>query len=121
MWTWRAGFDQGTGFSAGDVKMKRLLILTLLLMPFGLTTINQFVETSKRGVPVGPRVSRVSLEAGPDLHGSGREKLAAAVVNQYPMATEEGANEAAYEAVEERLAQKLADHGISETCAPPGR
>ncbi len=98
--------------------MKRLILLTLLLVPFAITTVNRFAETTRCGVPVRPRLVHIV----PDPAGRGTQPPAEVLVevaNKYPMATEESAVEAAWKAVDQRLASRLGERGISENWRAP--
>lgn len=94
--------------------MKRLLILTLLMTPLAVATIRQFVETSRTGVPVRPRMFHLA-----DTGNVGGAESLVVVQNKYPMATAQSATEAAWTAAQEQLSRKLADHGILQTWQAP--
>lgn len=96
--------------------MKRLVILTLLLVPCAVPTVEHFVDQARHGVPIGPRFSR---HEPPPVELIATNDPAAREVKGFPMATKERAVADAWRAVDDRIASRLAAEGLSRGWIPP--
>jgi hypothetical protein len=98
--------------------MKRLVLLTVILVPSAFHAIGNLSSAGRSPVTIGPRAGRV-FAAEVTSAGSEAEAPSRVIRNLYPSATPEGAREDAWRALRDQLAAWLDPFGVPEGWSPP--